>query len=81
MSWIREIAEHEATGLLKELVQKLAPKGGRMAHILRCHTLNPGTLRAHLGLYREIMFAKSGLSRAERELVATVVSAVNGCHY
>jgi AhpD family alkylhydroperoxidase len=27
------------------------------------------------------MFGKSGLSRAEREMVATVVSAANRCHY
>ncbi|MAE69341.1 MAG: peroxidase [Gemmatimonadetes bacterium] len=81
MSWIREIAESEASGLLAKLYDKLAPRGGRVAHILRCHSLNPAVLRDHLALYRTIMFARSGLSRREREMVATVVSAINGCHY
>ena len=38
-------------------------------------------LRRSIDLYREIMFGPSELSRAERELVAVVVSAANNCHY
>jgi alkylhydroperoxidase family enzyme len=32
-------------------------------------------------LYKAIMFGPSSLSRQERELVATVVSATNECFY
>jgi alkylhydroperoxidase family enzyme len=81
MSWIDEISESAAEGLLGKLYARLAPRGGRVAHILRCHSLRPAVLRDHLGLYRTIMFGRSGLSRRERELVATVVSRVNQCHY
>lgn len=35
----------------------------------------------HMDLYMEIMFSKSPLSRAEREMIAVVVSAANGCEY
>ena len=35
----------------------------------------------HLDLYMTIMFGKSGLSRAEREAIAVVVSANNDCKY
>ena len=35
----------------------------------------------HLDLYMTIMFGKSGLSRAEREAIAVVVSANNQCAY
>jgi alkylhydroperoxidase family enzyme len=38
-------------------------------------------LRASMQLYREIMFGESGLSRQERELLATVASAEQDCHY
>jgi alkylhydroperoxidase family enzyme len=38
-------------------------------------------MRAHLGLYRTIMFGDSPLTRAEREVMAVTVSAVNDCHY
>jgi hypothetical protein len=38
-------------------------------------------LRASIALYREIMFGESELSRRERELLATVASAEQACHY
>jgi hypothetical protein len=34
-----------------------------------------------MALYREIMFGESGLSRKERELLATVASAEQSRHY
>lgn len=54
---------------------------GRMPHILASHSLNAPALRAHLALYRTVMFGESGLSRAEREAIAVCVSAANECHY
>lgn len=50
-------------------------------HILRSHSANGPVLRAHLSLYRAIMFGESPLSRTEREAMAVAVSAVNNCHY
>jgi alkylhydroperoxidase family enzyme len=50
-------------------------------HILASHSLNPRVLRAHVLLYRTIMFGPSGLSRSEREAIAVAVSAANDCHY
>jgi alkylhydroperoxidase family enzyme len=44
-------------------------------------SLRPRQLEASLGLYQAVMFGESGLSRAERELIATVVSRVNECFY
>jgi alkylhydroperoxidase family enzyme len=38
-------------------------------------------LRRSMELYKGIMFGPSGLSRQERELLATVVSRENDCHY
>ena len=58
-----------------------SPEAAGMDHILASHSLNPEALKAHLQLYRTIMFGPSGLSRAEREAVAVTVSAVNRCHY
>ncbi len=55
--------------------------GRQSANILDSHSLNPDALRAHLGLYRTVMFGESGLSRMEREAMAVAVSAANECHY
>jgi hypothetical protein len=43
--------------------------------------LNPAAQRAHIGLYRTIMFGDSPLSRGEREALAVCVSSANNCHY
>jgi alkylhydroperoxidase family enzyme len=38
-------------------------------------------MTAHLELYRELVFGRSELTRAEREAIALAVSAANGCRY
>jgi alkylhydroperoxidase family enzyme len=50
-------------------------------NILASHSLSPRALKAHLRLYRTIMFEESPLTRAEREAIAVAVSAANDCHY
>lgn len=57
------------------------PGGDSQAHIIASHSLNPPAMRAHVALYRTIMFGESPLTRAEREAMAVAVSAVNNCHY
>ena len=52
-----------------------------LARILASHSLNPDALRAHLALYRTIMFGPSDLTRSEREAMAVAVSSANDCHY
>ncbi len=44
-------------------------------------SLNPPVLHASMELYKAIMFGESGLSRRERELLATVTSSEQSCHY
>jgi hypothetical protein len=42
----------------------------------------PRVLKASTTLYLEIMHSgDSGLSRAQREMIATAVSGFNNCHY
>ena len=52
-----------------------------MFNIVRSMSLSPPTLRASMELYKAIMFGPSDLSRQDRELLATVVSATNECYY
>lgn len=52
-----------------------------IANIISSHSLNEGAMRAHLALYKTIMFGPSGLSRTDREAMAVCVSAANNCHY
>ena len=75
------IPEDEAKGRLRELYAKLVEPWGGVDNILKIHSLNPPSLDAHFELYKTLMRGRSGLSRAEREMIAVVVSAANQCHY
>ncbi len=50
-------------------------------HILQVHSVHPRLMRQHLELYRELMHRSSPLTRRQREMIAVVVSSLNGCHY
>jgi len=81
MSWIEEIEVNEAEGALADTYAQLIERRGKVANILKVHSLNPAALGNHLDLYMTLMFGKSGLSRMEREAIAVVVSASNECEY
>lgn len=44
-------------------------------------SLNPRTLTNSMGLYGAIMRGRSGLSYAQREMLATVVASTLDCYY
>ncbi len=81
MAWIKTVADHEATGPLKVLFEAASKRAGRVFNIVRVMSPNPHTLRASMGFYQATMFGDSPLSRAQRELLATVVSKANRCDY
>ncbi|MCO5168691.1 MAG: carboxymuconolactone decarboxylase family protein [Planctomycetes bacterium] len=81
MAWIEVRGEDEATGRLARIYEQLRRSAGEVANVLAVQSLRPRVLEAHLDLYRTLMFAESDLSRRQREMVAVVVSATNGCHY
>ena len=81
MSWIPIIPRGEADAALGAAYDEVAGARGSVANILGVHSLHPDVMTAHLRLYRELMFAPSELSRAERETVAVAVSHANDCFY
>ncbi len=81
MPWIRQVPIGEATGLLKRQFDAALKRAGRVWHIVHVMSLNPSVLRASIALYGSLMLERSPLSRAQRELLATVVSSEVDCHY
>lgn len=81
MTWIKTILPGEATGRLGKIYKAAIERAGGVAGIVRAMSLAPPVLDASMGLYVRVMFAKEGLERYQRELLATVVSRTNGCHY
>lgn len=82
MAWIETVSPERATGLLKRLYDESIRRAGKVFNIVRIQSRRPRVLRNSTLLYSEIMLsAESGLSRIQREMIATVVSHANGCHY
>lgn len=81
MAWVEQVDEQDATGLLEKIYADAKKRAGKVFNILRVQSLNPPTLRAGSALYLQTMHADLPISRSLREMLATVVSQVNDCHY
>ncbi len=82
MAWIHTIHEDDAAGELKKLYESVVdPSTGRVDNVMKIHSLHPEGLNAHLAVYRAAMNGTATLPRADREMIAVVVSKINDCHY
>ncbi|NGP88753.1 peroxidase-related enzyme [Fodinibius halophilus] len=81
MAYIDIVEPEEATGNLKEIYEELEQRRGKIAQIHKIQSLNPDSIMKHMDLYMSIMFGSSPLKRAQREMIAVVVSAANECEY
>ena len=81
MAHLRLTDVDEATGPLKAEYDAAIGRAGKVFNIVKAMSLRPSVLHRSIELYKGIMFGSSGLSRQERELLATVVSRENDCHY
>ena len=81
MAYIELIEPEDATGLLKNEYDQAQQNAGHIANILKVLSRSPGALKAMMQTYMASMFAPSELSRAQREMLATVVSSTNECFY
>lgn len=81
MPFIEVIEPGEATGMLKKIYTDLQKSRGKLAMVHKIQSLNPESITAHMDLYMQVMFGQSPLKRAQREMIAVVVSAVNQCEY
>ncbi len=84
MPYIQTIPPSEATGKLKEIYESGAGPSaarGKVSMIRQVQSLNPEVLAAWRALDVGIMQSPSRITRRQREMIATVVSATNHCSY
>lgn len=81
MPWITQVPIERATGLLKRQFDAALRRAGRVWHIVHIMSVNPPVLDASMRMYGAVMSGPSPLSRVQRELLATVVSAELDCFY
>jgi alkylhydroperoxidase family enzyme len=93
MTWIRTIARDQAEGALRDALESqlatypaeyatpsvpgLAPGGS----VVESHSLIPDALHHAFATYGALMSPDLPLTRRQHEMIATVVSATNRCHY
>ncbi len=81
-AWIETIPEAQASGEVAEAYATCGDrKTGAVDHIMKIHSLNPRSMLDHEQLYRTLMYGRSPLTRPQREMIGTVVSALNHCVY
>ena len=81
MAWIKIIEEKEAEGLLARIYEGARQRAGRVYNIIKIQSRNPNALQGMMQLYQAASLGDSPLTRAQREMLALVVSKTNGCHY
>jgi uncharacterized peroxidase-related enzyme len=60
---------------------KCQEKLGFVPNVLRAYAFDNAKLKAFILMADDLMLGDSGLSKAEREMIAVAVSAINHCHY
>ena len=84
MPWIKTVPPKTADGLVRQVYDmRVGPSAnrGNISPIHQVQSLNPEALSHWMHLNNTILYGESGLSRAEREMIATVGSAVNSCSF
>ena len=82
MPFVKTVPYHEAQGLLREAYDGMLDRQGRISNIYAVSSLRPEimvSLQDHHGPVMQS--ATSGLTEAEKQMIATLVSALNKCRY
>jgi uncharacterized peroxidase-related enzyme len=80
-TWLRSPDEADLPAEIIELWRPSLEKLGFVPNVLRFYALRPDRLLAWNAHYEEAMRGESALTKAEREMIAVVVSVTNDCAY
>ncbi len=82
MAWIHTVDEADATGVVKEEYDAALARAGKLYNIVKLFSVRPKSMHAFVELYKIVMHDPDcPLSRMQREMIATLVSKMNECHY
>ena len=81
MAWDRTVPESDATGIVKEEYEAGIKRAGWVYNIVKLFSIKPESLEAFINQYKVVMLGPSKLTRAQRDMIATMVSRINFCRY
>src|ERR1700735_2431771 len=80
-SWFPVPADEELPESLQGLFAKARERLGFVPNVFRVYAFRPERLSAWFSHFRQLHEPTDGLSAADREMIAVVVSSANGCLY
>ncbi len=81
MARITWVTDEDAQGEVAALFARIRDQfRGRVPDIMRTMSLRPDFLAAFLDM-QQLHFSDGALTRAQHEMIASYVSALNRCHY
>jgi uncharacterized peroxidase-related enzyme len=81
LAWIRVPTKRQLPEDVRDLFDRAQEKLGIVPNVFRLFALRPEHLRRWRALYDELLRGESGLTPAQREMIAVVVSTQNRCFY
>ena len=84
MARIRWVDDDEATGPVGQIYamwRQANPERPQMPEILKCFSLRPDFLKSIIDISYPLHFQDGFLTRRQKEMIATYVSALNQCPY
>jgi len=81
MAWVRTVPESDATGIVKEEYEAGIKRAGRVYNVVKLFNIKLESLEAFINQYKVVMLGPSKLTRAQRDMIATMVSRINFCRY
>jgi len=81
VSHIKFIPDDQISGSLERQYAAARDRAGDVANIIRVMNLDPLTCQTSIQFYGSLMKRDNALKAAQREMLATVVSNINGCYY
>lgn len=81
MPHVHVLEYDETTGIARREYDAALRRAGRIWNIVSIQSQLPEVMRDSMRIYQSIMYGRSPLTRAQREMMAVVTSQANECHY
>jgi len=81
LAYIETVSIEDATGKVANIYQAATRRTGGAANIIKLMSRDGDSAAASMGLYASIMKSENSLTKARREMMASVVSNANDCFY
>ena len=82
MSWIKTIANADATGRLRKLYERVKGPNNNIDNIMMAHSLRPHTMEGHMAIYKYVLHHSGNtLDKSFLEMIGVWVSLLNKCGY